>query len=358
MLDDLKYIHEKDAQDALGVAEKQYQQLEYQFVIADDVVGRSADGKLFGDARIQNIVVAGMGGSALAAELSKTWPGYDIPFEICRNYDIPKYVDHNTLFIASSYSGNTEETLSALKQAEECGALIVVIAAGGQLQQIAEAKKYPFLKLPSDFQPRYAVLYNFKALLTLLVEAELLEGITLEQLNSTITKQAAEWLKSESTKLRPDVPVKDNLAKSLALELVGNSIVIYAGPKFFPAAYKWKINFNENAKNVAWCNQLPEFNHNEFLGWISHPVTKPYKIVDIRSNIEHERVQKRFEITEKLLSGKRPSPEIVVPKGEDLLLQLLWVIQLGDFVSLYLSLLNGLNPTPVELIERLKQELA
>lgn len=358
MLDDLKYIHEKDAQDALGVAEKQYQQLEYNFTIADDVVGRADNGDLFGGVKIRNIVVAGMGGSALAAELSKSWPGYDVPFEICRNYDIPRYVSSNTLFIASSYSGNTEETLAALTQAEEQGANIAVIAAGGKLKEIAESKKYPFLQLPSDFQPRYAVLYNFKALLTILTEAKLMEGITVEKLNNDLAKQAADWLKNAAAKLRPDVPSNDNLAKRLAKELMGNSVVVYSGPKFYPAAYKWKINFNENAKNVAWCNQLPEFNHNEFLGWTSHPTNKPYKVIDIRSNLEHERVQKRFEVTEKLLSGQRPAPEVITPEGETLLLQLLWVIQLGDFVSLYLSLLNGLNPTPVDLIERLKKELA
>lgn len=141
------------------------------------------------------------------------------------------------------------------------------------------------------------------------------------------------------------------------MELVGNSVVIYSGPKMYPAAYKWKININENSKNIAWCNQLPEFNHNEFQGWISHPIEKPYKVVDIRSGLEHPRVQARFEITEKLLSGKRPHPEVVVPSGDSVLKQLLWSIQLGDFVSLYLALLNGLNPTPVDLIEKLKVEL-
>ncbi len=358
MLDDLKYIHEKDVQDALGVAEKQCQQLEYAFTIGADVVGRADDGKLFGGIELHNIVVAGMGGSALAAEISKSWPGYDVPFEICRNYDIPRYVSKNTLFIASSYSGNTEETLAALEQAEEKGANIAVIAAGGKLKAIAEEKKYPYLQLPGDFQPRYAVLYNLKALLTILAEAAILDGVTVDHLNDVVTKQAADWLRSAAQSLRPDVPTKDNQAKQIAKELMGNSVVIYSGPKFYPAAYKWKINFNENAKNIAWCNQLPEFNHNEFLGWTSHPTTKPYKVVDIRSSLEHPRVLKRFEVTEKLLSGQRPSPDIIEPAGESLFLQLLWVIQLGDFVSLYLSLLNGLNPTPVDLIEKLKKELA
>jgi glucose/mannose-6-phosphate isomerase len=133
--------------------------------------------------------------------------------------------------------------------------------------------------------------------------------------------------------------------------------VIYAGPKLFPAAYKWKISFNENAKNVAWCSQLPEYNHNEFLGWTSHPVDKPYAVIDLRSNLEHPRVQKRFQIADKLLSGQRPAPEVVEVKGDTLVQQMLWAVALGDFVSLYTALLNGLNPTPVDLIEKLKAAL-
>jgi glucose/mannose-6-phosphate isomerase len=111
---------------------------------------------------------------------------------------------------------------------------------------------------------------------------------------------------------------------------------------------------NENAKNIAWTNQYPEFNHNEFVGWSSHPTQKPYAVVEIRSNLEHERIQKRFKVTERLLSGLRPEPEVVEPQGETLLEQLLWPSNFGDYVSLYVALLNGLNPTPVDLVEKLK----
>ena len=126
----------------------------------------------------------------------------------------------------------------------------------------------------------------------------------------------------------------------------------------FPAAYKWKININENAKNVAWASQYPEFSHNEFIGWTSHPQDKPYAIVDLRSNLEHLQVQKRFEITERMLSGRRPSPIVVDVAGKNVLQQLLWAVMLGDFVSLYMALLNGLNPTPVDIIEKMKAELS
>jgi glucose/mannose-6-phosphate isomerase len=143
----------------------------------------------------------------------------------------------------------------------------------------------------------------------------------------------------------------------MALEVIGKSAVIYAGSKFYPAAYKWKISLNENAKNVAWCNVIPEFNHNEFLGWSSHPVDKPYTIIDLRSNLEHPRIQKRFEVSDRLLSGRRPAAHVVEPQGKTLLEQLVWTTAFGDFVSLYTALLNGLNPTPVDLIEKMKKSL-
>jgi glucose/mannose-6-phosphate isomerase len=153
------------------------------------------------------------------------------------------------------------------------------------------------------------------------------------------------------------VPTSKNPAKQLALELIGKSVVVYAGPKLFPAANKFKICLNENAKNVAWVNQYSEFNHNEFIGWSSHPVDKPYAVVEIRSNLENERIQKRFVVSERLLSGLRPAPEVVVPQGKTVLQQVLWASNFADFASLYVALLNGLNPTPVDLVERLKKEL-
>lgn len=341
MLDDLKLIHNRDAQDALGIAEKQWQQLAYEFDIKDL------------DFRPENIVFSGMGGSALAAQLALTWPGFTVPFIISRNYSIPAFTSNKTLFIASSYSGNTEETLEALAHAETAKAYIVIVASGGTLVDIAMQKNYPLLLLPQVTQPRYAALYSFKALITILQKVNLIDKKTVDQEISV----AVEQLKSVTAKWRPDVATNDNYAKQLALEIIGKSVVIYGGPLTFPAAYKWKISFNENAKNIAWANQYPEFNHNEFLGWTSHPLDKPYAVIDLRSSYEHPQVQKRFELSARLLSGRRPAPLTVQAVGKTLLEQLLWLVALGDFVSLYVALLNGLNPTPVDLIEKFKKEL-
>ncbi|MDB5164984.1 MAG: bifunctional phosphoglucose/phosphomannose isomerase [Candidatus Saccharibacteria bacterium] len=341
MLDDLKVIHERDAQDTLGIAERQWQQVNHEFDVSQKPV--DAD----------NIVYAGMGGSALAAVLSLSWPGHNKPFEVVRGYDIPAYVSPRTYFIAASYSGNTEETIEAIAQAEAKGAQIAVIAGGGKLAELAQKKGYPLALLPKAEQPRYAVLFNLKALLILLQKA----GLLADENALTELEQAGEFLKNAVQPWVATIPTENNPAKKIALEVIGKSAVIYAGPKLWPAAYKWKISFNENAKHVAWANQYPEFNHNEFMGWTKQPVDKPYAVIDLRSNLEHPRVQKRFEVTERLLSGVRPAPIVVQAQGSILLEELLWIIAFGDFVTIYTALLNGLNPAPVDLIEKFKKSL-
>lgn len=339
VLDDLKYIARFDTNDALGVVEHQFQQLLHRF-------------SLDGEAKpVEKVIVAGMGGSGLAATFVDVWPVLKVPFMVVRDYNLPAWVDDKTLVIASSYSGNTEETLADLEEAEKRGAQIAIISSGGRLEKAATMHDYMFADLPEGYQPRMAPFYNFKALLTIFEKFKLVHG-AIGTIESTALKM------SETTKTwAADVPTKDNQAKQLAEHIVGKTPIIYGG-KLFPAAYKWKINFNENAKNTAWCDAYPEFDHNEFLGWTSHPIEKPFAVIDLVSSLDHPKVRKRFEVSDKLLSGKRPKAMQVHAKGETLLEQLLWIVALGDMTSVYLALLNGLNPTPVDLIEKLKAELA
>ncbi len=341
MIDDLRYIHDKDSADALGIAGKQWQQLEHEFDIPQL------------DFKPDNIVYAGMGGSALAARLSISWPGYSVPFEIVTQYHVPSYVSERTLFIASSYSGNTEEELSCISEAADKDAFIIVIASGGKLKEVAEEKGYVYVNLPTAAQPRYAFLYSFKALVVILERL----GLVAESDSEKQIHEAAGFLKESLEKWSPEKLTADNPAKALAKDLAGTSVVVYAGPLLAPAAYKWKISINENAKNVAWAGYYPEFNHNEFIGWSGLPHDKPYSVIDLRSNLEHPQIQKRFEVSARLLSGKRPAPKVVEAQGQTLLQQLLWTVAYGDFVSLYLALINGVDPAPVELVERLKKEI-
>ncbi len=340
MLDDLKLIHERDPQDALGVAGKQW-----------EYVARDFDVTFTPKGEIANVVVAGMGGSGWPGLILRSWPRLKVPFEVVSTYNLPDYVGVNTLVISSSHSGNTEETLAALDEAEKRGAQIAVVTSGGKLLDAAKAKGLPLFTIEHNIQPRMATFYFLNAYLKILSGA----GLTVD--DGSELAAASEWIKGELAQLAADVPTAQNPAKQIALELVGKTPIVYSGPLLYPAAHKWKICFNENAKNTAWDDYYPEFNHNEFIGWSGQPVDKPFGVIEIRSNLEHPRVQKRFEVSERLLSGMRPAPIVVTPPGDTLLKQLLWSIAMGDFVSVYLALLNNVNPTPVDLVEKFKVAL-
>jgi glucose/mannose-6-phosphate isomerase len=344
MLDDQNYIKQHDHEDALGTTADQWQQLAHSFNFQP----------LSGP--FDNIVHSGMGGSSLWALLSTSWPGYTLPFEVVRGYDIPDYVNNKTLFIASSYSGNTEETLSSLAQAEAKGAHIAIITSGGKLADRAKASHHTLIELPQIGKPRYGSLYGLKAIVSL---ADQLGLLATPHAKDELTG-AAQFLKESLNAWLPTVATAKNQAKQLAQELIGKSVVLYAGPLLTPAAHKWKISFNENSKNVAWEYPFPEFNHNEFTGWTSHPVDKPYAVIYLQSSYDNDRIKKRFDLSDKLLSGRWPSPHRVEALGNSKLEQLLWTIALGDYVSLYLAILNGVSPIDTgdkDIIEKFKKEL-
>lgn len=346
ILDNSNVIAQRDPEGALAIIAKQFEQTRF-------------DAKVWNpenDNRdITSVVVTGMGGSALAALIVKVLLSKEltIPFDIIRGYDLPGYVNANTLVIASSYSGNTEETLSALDQAEKKGAQIGILASGGKLIDAATSFNIAHVPLPSGVQPRMAMIYNLRALFALLANFGVVDTKWLDELSNL-----SSWLEEETAKWTPEVATEYNYAKQLALEGIGKTPVFYGSPLTAPLAYKWKISWNETAKNVAFWNEYPEFNHNEFMGWVSHPVEKPFAIFDIVSPFDKPRVLQRFELSDRLLSGKRPHAFTIEIKGESLLAQLLWGSILADFVSAYAAVLNQVDPTPVVLIEKLKKELA
>lgn len=346
MLDDINVLKQRDPSNALGVAAEQWQQVEFDATVVDgDHDNRP----------ITRVVIAGMGGSALAALVAKAWlhQTLSIPFEVVREYDLPAYVDASTLVVASSYSGNTEETVGALAEAQKKGAQVAVLAAGGKLVEVAEKEGVARVVIPAGLQPRMAVLFNLKALVTLLAHFGVVDGSLVDELS-----RYGQWLKAESASWLPDVTTDKNEAKQWALLATGKTAVFYGGRLTGPVAYKWKISWNENAKNVSMWNVYPETNHNEFIGWSSHPVDKPFAVFDLKSSFEHPRIAKRFEISDKLLSGLRPKAIPINLAGDSVLAQLLWGSILADFVSIYLAVLNGVDPTPVDLIEKFKKELA
>ena len=345
ILDDINVIQQKDPAGALAVVASQYEQA-------------SMDARVWNkehdDREITGVVITGMGGSALAALIAKVLlqPELTIPFDIIRGYNLPNYVNRHTLVIASSYSGNTEETLSTLNQAEKRGAQLAILASGGALVDYAGNFDVAHVTLPGGMQPRMATLSNLRGLFALLGNFGVISpqwGEDLEHLSGWLQQETAKWL--------PEVPTADNYAKQLALETEGKMPVFYGTPLTAPLAYKYKISWNETAKNVAFWNEYPEFNHNEFMGWTSHPIEKPFAVFDISSTFDTPRILQRMELSDKLLSGKRPQAKALQLQGDTLMAQLLWGAILADFASTYTAVLNGVDPTPVVLIERLKKEL-
>ncbi|HCR55728.1 TPA: bifunctional phosphoglucose/phosphomannose isomerase [Candidatus Saccharibacteria bacterium] len=341
-MDDMNVIAQIDTFDALGLAANTPEQLRHDFAVQNVSLDRD----------IRNVVFAGMGGSALQAEFIKTWPSLSAPFVIWRDYNLPNFVDEHTLVLVASYSGNTEETLSSLATAREKGAMVAVMAGGGKLQEEAEAHGDIFVQIPKAVQPRMAVFYSFRILVEVLVAHGLAKREVLAELEA-----ASKVIESIIPRWVKEIPTEENEAKQIAKHLVGKTPIFYAGTLMTAAAYKWKIGVNENAKNTSWYNLMPEFNHNEFMGWTSHPVEKPFAVVDLISSYEHPRILRRFEVSDRLLSGMRPKALQLHAEGNSILEQLLYLVMLGDFATIYMGILNGVDPSPVALIEKFKKEL-
>lgn len=348
MLDDAEKIAAIDKSGALKVAAEQHKQL----LLKIDPPAGGWNLKI--ENNISNVVLTGMGGSALAGLIVRNWwdSRLKIPFIVTRNYELPAFVGPDTLVIASSYSGNTEETLSAAQDAAKKGAKLVALTSGGQLAEKAKAHNHPLLEMPPGLQPRMAVWYAVRLLAELFEQLELVSGAVTE------LTEASDFLAKQAASYAPEVPTNSNQAKQIAGRLQNKSVIIYAGPILATAAYKWKISFNESAKNLAWSNEFPELNHNEFIGWSGAPDNKPFAVVELKSNLDSAQIQKRFDVSNRLLVEKMPKPIEVEAQGQSHIEQLLWTIQLGDFASNYLAILNNIDPTPVDLIEKLKKELA
>lgn len=341
VLDDVNRLANMDPSDMIGAAQNSWQQLEYKFRVDFDITS------------VDNVVYCGMGGSALAAVLFEAWQKDKLhkPFTYVRDYNIPGWVNEKTLMVVVSFSGNTEETISCFEQGVKAGAQLITVAHGGKLEHLAHENGVPFYKLPDSPQPRMAVFSMLKALCDITDRTGVSYGLR-EQL-----ELAAIELKESTYGWRRDVETQHNYAKQLAEMAMGKNIEVHGGPLMSAAAYKWKISFNESAKNVAFNATWPEFNHNEFIGWSSHPIEKPYIIYQLRSSFESIRIDQRYDISNRLLSGHMPEPVTVDCYGSTAIEQLLWAVSLGDHVSTYLGILNGQNPAPVDLVEKLKKEL-
>lgn len=305
---------------------------------------------------VNSIVFGGMGGSAIAGDLVKSIiPGLPVPFIVNRSYTIPGFADTNTLFIASSYSGNTEETLAALKEARGKNCRIICITSGGQIGSIAKENDFLVYKMKPGYQPRAALGFSLGIILSLLTKMGF-KPISHEDLNNTVhflQDKVKEWRMLSS---------KSNLSLQIAEKIKGTIPLLYGAVDTCAAvASRWKTQLNENSKTHAFIQSFSEMNHNEIVGWEVLPDTSKFFshicAVFLKTKDDLEKNLYRMNITKSLIENSGADTITIDAEGFSLFSRLMYLILLGDFVSFYLAVLYSVDPTEIEKINILKEQL-
>lgn len=301
---------------------------------------------------IKGVLFLGIGGSAISGGLLRdlAYSHAHVPIDVCRDSNLPGYVDTSTLCFAVSYSGNTEETLSCFLQAVRRKAQLIGISSGGLLQQLCRKFGVRHVQLPRDLVPRVALPYLLGIPLCILDRAEILPGA-----NENLRK-AAEALTRLRRDIAPPVPTSKNLAKHLAGELLGSFPMVFSRSALGQVAYRWKTQFNENSKVMSTSAVVPELCHNEVeaFRFLERRLTGSSSAIILREQNESAEIK----VTFRALREKLEDPSIkvfdVTSRGSSLLERMLYLVYVGDFVSVYLAILSGVDPQPVSEIERLK----
>jgi glucose/mannose-6-phosphate isomerase len=303
-----------------------------------------------------NIIITGLGGSAIGGDIVRTlaWSQAKVPIVVNRDYNMPAFTGGDTLVMVVSYSGNTEETLSAYQQARKAGAQIVCVASGGKLADLAADDGYEVIKVPEGLVPRAATGYLFAPVALALESLGVLQGISA-QIEETIAV-----LKTMREELQPGVGLPQNQARAIAHDLKDALPVVWGTAVISEAAaLRWKAQINENAKAPAYYNVFPELNHNEIVGFeVPAQLLKQIAVIVLRSSSDSERINKRIAITTNIIRSGVKNIIEVTARGQSFLAQFYSLVYIGDYTSVYLALEYGINPAPVKIIDYLKAELA
>ena len=304
----------------------------------------------------KNIVIFGMGGSAIGGDLLSDYLADElsIPIVVIRGYDIPKFVDKDSLVFAVSYSGNTEETLSVLKKCLEAKARIIALTSGGKLAVLSQENNFPIIRVPAGIQPRAAISYLFFPLL------KALERLGLIKERNSETEETLNILQELSKEYGTKSPLENNFAKKVALSLYQHLPLIYGSEGLLKAvAMRWKTQINENSKWPCFWNVFPELDHNEIVGYeIENNINRQVKIIYLQDKEGLLRVEQRRKITRKIIEDKVAEFIVCPTKGKGKMARMFSLIFLGDLASYYLAILNQIDPSPVACIEDLKKQLA
>lgn len=297
-------------------------------------------------ADIHNIVVSGMGGSGIGGELAASMfmDELKLPMQVNHDYSLPSFVNENTLLIVCSYSGNTEETLTALNQGLESGASIICISSNGEVEKIAKKNQLDFIKIPGGIPPRAALNYSLVQYFFSLNKLNIISNEKIDQL-----KAAVEFLKEEENQIKLD-------AKSWALNLVNRFVVIYGVNRMSAVMARFQQQLNENSKQLAWFNTIPEMNHNELVGWTTE--RDDIAVVLISNFDDYYRNRSRMEIVEKIVTPFANGVFNLETKGKNFVEQCFYSILLADWISFEIARLRGVDPIEVRVIDYLKSELS
>lgn len=305
--------------------------------------------------QLKKTVVCGLGGSAIGGDILKTllFQKLKIPILVNRNYGLPRMVDEETLVFIVSYSGNTEETLSAYEEGKKRKSFLISICSGGELKDLSEQDEVPCLIVPSGMPPRTTIGYLSIPMLRIL---EKLKWVAAQNYDELL--QILDEVRKRS---HPQVPLRKNPAKSLAQELLGKIPLVYGVEgKTDVVAHRLKTQFNENSKILAFWDVFPELNHNEIVGWGGEGKIdlKRFYPIFIRDHSEEEKIKKRIEVTQSIIKNKKVKWAEIWTEGKDKLTRVLSAIYMGDWVSFYLAIAEEVDPTPVKMIDFLKKELS
>ena len=297
-------------------------------------------------AEVSGLIVCGMGGSAIGGVLARAAMGdaLSAPMLVYRDYELPPWTQPDRAVLCASYSGETEETLAAFAAAEAVGATRYVATTGGRLADAAREAGVPVIGLPSGLQPRHAVGYGFTVACEIAALLNVAEGMRIQ-------------IDTAAAHLEEDREFTIAQAAEIAEQLAGTVPLIYGCELTVPAAYRWKTQINENAKQHAFEHQLPELDHNEIVGWSPNGDAERFSAVFLGDSDQHPRQRERADLTAKLIEPSAAAVIRVETEGETRVERLLRAVQLGDLVSLHLAAHNGVDPGPVDVIEQLKQQL-
>ena len=340
-----EFVEKYDSQNQFKVLVETYTQVDSAWNNKINI-GKLKSGKF------RNIILSGLGGSAISGDLMQNFlkDELSLPFVVNRNYNLPGFADSSTLLVISSYSGNTEETISVLQEGIQKKCHIVCISTGGRVEEIAKKHKLAVVKIKQGYQPRFALGLSFFSLLKVFTELELIKG------QDSLVEKVRDLWQSKGQEYSGE----NNIALGCAEQLIGFIPLIYSAADYTSAAgYRFKCQLNENSKLHAFHNVIPELNHNEIIGWESYSDRQLNgKLINILDESYNPQIKKRFEITTELAVKNGLEYLNIESEEDDFKVRLMDLIYLFDWITYYTAVLRGYDPSEIDNIHTLKERLS